>query len=128
MPQRIWPGLCDVLSIKLRMPLRVSEFEALEKHLSKIRISTLFFSKVQRNNDDKELLKDINENYKLVRSGLREILKTVYSLKAYAVNNVEINGAEVVLIPVLHTLNDIEVELKVLVGRRLVLFLNNIMG
>lgn len=73
-------------------------------------------------------MKDIDANYELVRCGLRVILKTVDSLKAYAVNHVETNGAEGVLFPVLHTLNNVDVELKDLVGHRLVLFLSDIMG
>lgn len=55
-------------------------------------------------------------------------MKTVDSVKAYAANNIETYGAEGVLIPVLHTLNNVEVELTDLVGHRMVLFLSDIMG
>lgn len=108
------------------MPLKVSEFEVIYSEFHGI--IQFYISTVQRNNDSRELLKDIDANYELVCCGLREILKTVDSLKAYAANNIETYGAEGVLIPVLHTLNNIEAELKDLVAHRLVLFLSDIMG
>lgn len=74
------------------------------------------------------MLKDINSNYEVVRFFLRENLERVDFVKAYAVKNLKNKGAEVVLLPVLHTLNDLEVELKFLVDRRLVLFQTDIMG
>lgn len=92
----------------------------------------MHFSKIfvpsDQSNNGKELLKHIDGDYELVRHGLRVILKTVYSLKAYAVNNVETYGAEGVLIPILQTLNNVDTELKYVNSRRLVLFLSDIMG